>query len=107
MTGHAKKIDTFSVGRTGSDYGAIFPSCCDSELRQRIVTAIYTARSDESCPIDRDELREIATYISELEEFILRQFWGEAKPTLEDLKMRSGLNIPKQIEVFNQYLTEE
>lgn len=98
MTGHAKIIDLTFERRKGSDFGAVFPACKDEALRHRVAKAIHTARLDESKPLDNDEIREVATYISELEDIILRHHWGEIQgdDLLCELKASTGLDIEKK-----------
>lgn len=63
MHSFAKTIDPMS-GRKGSDFGGVFPACLDKGLRGRVARAIHAARSRDRKTLDYDELREVATYIS-------------------------------------------
>jgi hypothetical protein len=109
MSGNAKDKDYSMERRKGSDFGAVFPATFDPKLRSRVVKAIRGARKDIDSPIDMDEIREIAAYISELEETILRHNWGEQNNStlLDDLKNKTGLDIKSNIKKLNSILESE
>lgn len=109
MSGNAKDKDYSMERRKCSDFGAVFPATFDSKLRTRVVKAIHGARKDVDSPIDINEIREIAAYISELEETILRHHWGEQNNStlLGDLKSKTGLDIESNIKKLNSILESE
>lgn len=106
MSGIVKGIDSMQTRRKSSDFGAVVPGCKDQNLRNRVAQAIHTARCDKSKVLDSEELRDIATYISELEETILLHHWGEVggDDLIGRLRAGTGLDIAKQVSDLNSLL---
>ena len=108
MKSFAKTISTDGA-RKGSDFGAVFPACRDGELRGRVAKAIHATRSQEEKTLDYDELREVATYIAELEGSILRQHAGQmdSDELLQGLAKCTGLDIKKQLDEMKALIAED
>lgn len=77
-----------------SDYGILNPEACDPGLRGRVVAAIKPKDSSELC-LTPEQFTEIATYINQLEDALLRHHWGSMSDhaILELLKCSTGLDI--------------
>ncbi|MEQ1545805.1 hypothetical protein [Methyloglobulus sp.] len=108
MAGFAKEINKY-LSRGGSDFGAVFSQCCDPNLRARVVKAIYNARSNDIALLEHDELREVSTYICELEDALLRHHWGEVRgeKLLKQLKERTGFDVTAKANEYNALLEDK
>lgn len=108
MESFAKTINT-SGRRSGSDFGAVFPECRDSELRSRVVKAIYTTRKLESKSLDCDEIREVVAYITELENTILMQHADKigSDAILGRLVSSTGLDIKSILDDMDTLVAED
>lgn len=77
-----------------SDYGILNADACDPELRNRVVNTINPCREPQT-QLTADQLTEIATYINELEDALLRHHCCSIEPHQinELLKCSTGLDI--------------
>lgn len=77
-----------------SDYGILNADACDPELRHRVVNIINPCDKPQTA-LSADQLTEIATYISELEDALLRYHCDSIEPHQinELLKCSTGLDI--------------
>ena len=77
-----------------SDYGIYNADACDIDLRNRVIKTVQQQR-DEQAELGAEQLAELATYISELEDALLRYHWGalEHHQINEILKCSTGLDI--------------
>ena len=82
------------VSNKSSDYGEIFLDLCDSNLRSNVVETLVEARNN-SQPIAQDHLNEIAAYINQLEDALVRHHSGLllASDVLRHLKQCTGLDV--------------
>ena len=83
-----------SDAQTASDFGILNLDACDPGLRLRVINTIHTERAPKN-PLSADQLNDIATYINQLEDALLRYHWGASEPHLisELLKCNTGLDI--------------
>lgn len=77
-----------------SDYGILNPKACDPALRSRVVNCINPCTEEKTC-LSPEQLTEIATYINQLEDALLRFHWGAmgAHQINEILKCSTGLDM--------------
>lgn len=77
-----------------SDYGILNKDACDPFLRGRVVDYIKPDVAEHG-PLSNEQLTEIATYINELEDALLRSHWGamDKHQVNELLKCSTGLDI--------------
>jgi len=80
--------------QTVSDYGILDLKASDLNLRQRVITAVHTTNRSKAT-LTPNELNDIATYITQLEDALLRYNWGamESHQINELLKCNAGLDI--------------
>ena len=77
-----------------SDYGEIFLYLCDDHLRQNVVNTLITARTAKA-EIKDDQLNEIAAYINQLEDALVRHHSGMLNnmDVADYLKRCTGLDL--------------
>lgn len=83
-----------SDSQTSSDFGILNLEACDPGLRLRVIETIHTGRAPKVA-LSADQLNDIATYINQLEDALLRYHWGASEPhqISELLKCDTGLDI--------------
>lgn len=93
--------------RAASDYGILKPEACDLELRSRVITAINPEHS--AGPLTQTERAEVATYITQLEDALLRHHWGAMHhhQVLEILKCATGLDIEARAAALDAMMSED
>lgn len=81
-------------GQTGSDFGILNLDACDPELRLRVIDTIHLTRAPKVV-LGTEQLNDIAAYINQLEDALLRYHWGlmESHQISELLKCNTGLDI--------------
>lgn len=77
-----------------SDFGILNKQACDPELRTRVASALKP-QDEENATLAAESITEIATYINELEDALLRFHWGsmDKHQINELLKCSTGLDI--------------
>lgn len=77
-----------------SDYGIYSAESCDPQLRSRVISTVQHQQTDDS-QLSQEQLAELATYICQLEDALLRYHWGGmARHQINDiLKCSTGLDI--------------
>lgn len=77
-----------------SDFGILNKSACDFNLRNRVIGMIKHNVAEET-PLSAEQITEIATYINELEDALLRFQWEamDKHQINELLKCSTGLDI--------------
>lgn len=77
-----------------SDYGIYSADACDPELRKRVVDALQPPQQS-TVELDQKQVAELATYIGQLEDALLRYHWGdmERHEINEILNCSTGLDI--------------
>jgi hypothetical protein len=80
-----------------SDYGILDLNACDPGLRNRVIGVIHTANAPKIA-LSPSEINDIATYITQLEDALLRYNWGsmESHEINEILKCSTGLDIEER-----------
>lgn len=93
--------------RAASDYGILKPEACDPELRSRVISAINPAHSPD--PMSQAQREEVATYITQLEDALLRHHWGAMHhhQVLEILKCATGLDIEARASALDAMMSED
>src|SRR5690606_25161219 len=88
------KVLHMSDSQTSSDFGIVNLDACDPGLRLRVIEAIHTDRAPKIA-LSANQLNDIATYINQLEDALLRFHWGasETHQVSELLKCNTGLDI--------------
>lgn len=89
--------------RSASEYGLLDRELCDTGLRARVIESINPLSKHNNALSDL-ERSEIATYITQLEDALLRHHWGAMQPFQihEILKCATGLDM----EMLSQALAE-
>lgn len=87
-------IDNKSVVPHPSDYGIYSAESCDPELRNRVINTVQYQQKTES-QLGQEQLAELATYICQLEDALLRYHWGGMAhhQINQILKCSTGLDI--------------
>lgn len=77
-----------------SDFGILNKDACDPMLRSRVITTTNPG-DRQSVELTTDQLAELATYINQLEDALLRYHWGntDSHQINELLKCSTGLDI--------------
>lgn len=77
-----------------SDYGIYSTEACDPDLRNRVISTVQSQKAAE-CQMEQQQLAELATYICQLEDALLRYHWGGMAnhQINEILKCSTGLDI--------------
>lgn len=85
-----------------TDYGIIKPDACDPGLRKRVIEALNPKDSGGRLAGEED-IAEVATYINQLEDALLRYHWGNMThhEVLELLKCTTGLDIEARSQEIN------
>ncbi len=85
---------TMTDSQTSSDFGIINLDACDPQLRLRVIDTVHLTRAPKMA-LSADQLNDIATYINQLEDALLRYHWGLMEPhqISELLKCNTGLDI--------------
>ena len=83
-----------SDSQTSSDFGILNLDACDPGLRLRVIDTIHTSCAPKVA-LKPNQLNDIATYINQLEDALLRFHWGasETHQISELLKCTTGLDI--------------
>jgi hypothetical protein len=81
-----------------SDYGIYNGDACDPLLRSRVLTAIQSQNNGGE-QFTAPQLAELATYITQLEDALLRYHWGAMghHQINEILKCSTGLDIEARV----------
>lgn len=87
--------DTKSSGTHLSDYGIYSADACDPLLRGRVIQTVQQQQKETPPQLTQEQLTELATYIGQLEDALLRYHWGgmEHREIHEILKCSTGLDI--------------
>lgn len=87
--------DTKSIITHLPDYGIYSADACDPLLRSRVIATLQQYQKEASPQLAQEQLTELATYISQLEDALLRYHWGgmEHHEIHEILKCSTGLDI--------------
>lgn len=80
--------------QASSDFGILNLDACDPGLRLRVIDTIHMDRAPKIA-LNADQLNDIAAYINQLEDALLRYHWGASEPhqISELLKCTTGLDI--------------
>src|SRR5690606_6806438 len=85
-------IDLKQIAPSLSDYGIYSADACDPALRSRVVNNL---QASAGATLNQEQMAELATYIGQLEDALLRYHWGgiERHDINEILKCSTGLDI--------------
>lgn len=80
--------------RSASDYGLLDRDACDIGLRQRVIGMINNNPGTD-LTLNSEQRAELATYITQLEDALLRHHWGVLEPHRihEILQCSTGLDM--------------
>jgi hypothetical protein len=89
---------TGSANQPISDYGIYNGDACDPMLRSRVLQAIQSQNSSGE-NLTETQLSELVTYITQLEDALLRYHWGAMghHQINEILKCSTGLDIEARV----------
>ncbi len=85
-----------------AEFGILNPDACDAELRSRVLTLLLSANQGDRV-ISKGDANDLATYITQLEDALLRYHWGGSNTHQinELLKCSTGLDIEARASELN------
>lgn len=93
--------------RAASEYSILKSDACDPELRNRVIHTINPPA--DTPPMTETQRAEVAAYITQLEDALLRHHWGAMHhhQVLEILKCATGLDIEGRAAALESMISED